>query len=95
MPLHQALTRFRDKIRVVLPRHEQGEGSPPRVTAGSTGKVGVCCATSGPGATNLVTPIADARLDSVPMIAITGQVGTSVIGSDAFQRRRSSKSAAA
>jgi acetolactate synthase-1/2/3 large subunit len=85
MPLHQALTRFRDKIRVVLPRHEQGGGFAAKGYARSTGKVGVCCATSGPGATNLVTPIADARLDSVPMIAITGQVGTSVIGSDAFQ----------
>ncbi len=85
MPLHQALTRFRDKIRVVLPRHEQGGGFAAQGYARSTGKVGVCCATSGPGATNLVTPIADARLDSVPMIAITGQVGTSVIGSDAFQ----------
>ena len=85
MPLHQALTRFRDKIRVVLPRHEQGGGFAAQGYARSTGKVGVCCATSGPGATNLVTPIADARLDSVPLIAITGQVGTSVIGSDAFQ----------
>jgi len=85
IPLHQALTRFRDKIRVVLPRHEQGGGFAAQGYARSTGKVGVCCATSGPGATNLVTTIADAKLDSVPMVAITGQVGTSVIGSDAFQ----------
>jgi len=85
MPLHQALTRFRDKIRVVLPRHEQGGGFAAQGYARSTGKVGVCCATSGPGATNLVTPIADAKLDSVPIIAITGQVGTPVIGTDAFQ----------
>ena len=85
MPLHQALTRFRDKVRVVLPRHEQGGGFAAQGYARSTGKVGVCFATSGPGATNLVTAIADAKLDSIPMLAITGQVGTSVIGSDAFQ----------
>ncbi len=85
MPLHQALTRFRDKIRVMLPRHEQGGGFAAQGYARSTGKVGVCFATSGPGATNLVTSIADAKLDSVPMVAITGQVGTSVIGTDAFQ----------
>jgi acetolactate synthase I/II/III large subunit len=85
MPLHQALTRFRDVIRVVLPRHEQGGGFAAQGYARSTGKVGVCFATSGPGATNLVTSIADAKLDSIPLIAITGQVGTSVIGCDAFQ----------
>jgi acetolactate synthase-1/2/3 large subunit len=85
MPLHQALTRFRDKIRVVLPRHEQGGGFAAQGYARSTGKVGVCCVTSGPGATNLVTSIADAKLDSIPMVAITGQVGTPVIGTDAFQ----------
>ncbi len=85
MPLHQALTRFRDKIRVVLPRHEQGGGFAAQGYARSTGKVGVCCATSGPGATNLVTSIADAKLDSIPIIALTGHVGTPVIGTDAFQ----------
>ena len=85
MPLHQALTRFRDKIRVVLPRHEQGGGFAAQGYARSTGKVGVCMATSGPGATNLVTSIADAKLDSIPIIAITGQVGSAVIGTDAFQ----------
>jgi len=85
IPLHQALTRFRDKIRVVLPRQEQGGGFAAQGYARSTGKVGVCCATSGPGATNLVTSIADAKLDSIPIIALTGQVGTAVIGSDAFQ----------
>ena len=85
MPLHQALTRFRDALRVVLPRHEQGGGFAAQGYARSTGKVGVCIATSGPGATNLVTSIADAKLDSIPLIAITGQVGTSVIGCDAFQ----------
>ncbi len=85
MPLHQALTRFSDKLRTILPRHEQGGGFAAQGVARSTGKVGVCMATSGPGATNLVTAIADAKLDSVPMIAITAQVPTKVIGSDAFQ----------
>ncbi len=85
IPLHQALTRFRDKVRVILPRHEQGGGFAAQGYARTTGRVGVCMATSGPGATNLVTTIADAKLDSIPMIAITGQVGTSVIGTDAFQ----------
>jgi acetolactate synthase-1/2/3 large subunit len=85
IPLHQALTRFRDKVRVILPRHEQGAGFGAQGYARTTGKVGICMATSGPGATNLVTTIADAKLDSVPMVAITGQVGTPVIGTDAFQ----------
>src|ERR1043165_6188018 len=85
MPLHQALTRFKDRVRTILPRHEQGGGFAAQGFARSTGRVGVCMATSGPGATNLVTPIADAKLDSIPLIAITGQVGTSVIGTDAFQ----------
>jgi acetolactate synthase-1/2/3 large subunit len=85
MPLHQALTRFQHKIRTILPRHEQGGGFAAEGYARSTGRVGVCMATSGPGATNLVTCLADAKLDSVPIVAITGQVGTQVIGSDAFQ----------
>jgi acetolactate synthase-1/2/3 large subunit len=85
MPLHQSLTRFKDKIRTILPRHEQGGGFAAQGYARATGKPGVCMATSGPGATNLVTCIADAKLDSVPLIALTGQVGTRVIGSDAFQ----------
>ena len=85
MPLHQALTRFTDQIRTILPRHEQGGGFAAQGYARSTGKPGVCMATSGPGATNLVTAIADARLDSVPLIAISGQVKLPVIGSDAFQ----------
>ncbi len=85
IPLHQALTRFRDRLRVILPRHEQGGGFAAQGYARSTGKIGVCMATSGPGATNLVTSIADAKLDSVPLLAITGQVGTPVIGTDAFQ----------
>ena len=85
MPLHQSLTRYKDRIRTILPRHEQGGGFAAQGYARSTGKPGVCMATSGPGATNLVTAIADAKLDSVPLIAITGQVGTPVIGTDAFQ----------
>lgn len=85
MPIHQALTRFRDKVRVILPRHEQGGGFAAQGYARATGKIGVCMATSGPGATNLVTAIADAKLDSIPMLAITGQVNTNVIGSDGFQ----------
>ncbi len=85
MPLHQALTRFSDKIRTILPRHEQGGTFAAQGYARSTGRPGVCMATSGPGATNLVTGLADAKLDSVPIIAITGQVATASIGSDAFQ----------
>jgi acetolactate synthase-1/2/3 large subunit len=85
MPLHQALVRFKDKLRTILPRHEQGGGFAAQGYARSTGKVGVCMATSGPGATNLVTAIADAKLDSIPMIAITGQVSMEMIGKDAFQ----------
>ncbi|GAB3782497.1 acetolactate synthase large subunit [Nocardioides ungokensis] len=72
-------------IRHILVRHEQGAGHAAQGYAAATGKVGVCMATSGPGATNLVTPIADAHMDSVPMVAVTGQVGASMIGTDAFQ----------
>jgi acetolactate synthase-1/2/3 large subunit len=85
MPMHQALTRYSDRIRTILPRHEQGGAFAAQGIARSTGKVGVCMATSGPGATNLVTAIADAKLDSVPLVCITGQVPTRVIGTDAFQ----------
>lgn len=85
MPLHQALTRYSDRLRTILPRHEQGGSFAAQGYARSTGRVGVCMATSGPGATNLVTAVADAKLDSIPIIAITGQVGTRSIGTDAFQ----------
>ena len=85
MPIHQALTRFQKQLRTILPRHEQGGGFMAQGYARATGKVGVCVATSGPGATNFVTCLADAKMDSVPVVAITGQVGTSVIGTDAFQ----------
>ena len=73
------------KIRHILVRHEQGAGHAAQGYAAATGKVGVCMATSGPGATNLVTPIADAYMDSVPMVAVTGQVASGAIGTDAFQ----------
>ncbi|GII20731.1 acetolactate synthase [Planosporangium mesophilum] len=73
------------KVRHILVRHEQGAGHAATGYAQATGRVGVCMATSGPGATNLVTPIADAYMDSVPMVAITGQVAKSSIGTDAFQ----------
>src|SRR5688572_23095479 len=72
-------------IRHILVRHEQGAGHMASGYAHATGRPGVCMATSGPGATNLVTPICDAFVDSVPVIAITGQVSTHVIGTDAFQ----------
>ncbi len=85
MPIHQALTRVSDKLRTILPRHEQGGGFAAAGYARSTGKVGVCLSTSGPGATNFVTCLADSKMDSVPIIAITGQVSTPVIGTDAFQ----------
>jgi len=73
------------KLRHVLVRHEQGAGHAASGYAHATGKVGVCVATSGPGATNLVTPLADAQMDSIPVVAITGQVGRTLIGTDAFQ----------
>ncbi len=73
------------RLRHILVRHEQGGGHAAAGYASATGRVGVCMATSGPGATNLVTPIADANMDSVPMVAITGQVGAAMIGTDAFQ----------
>ena len=72
-------------IRHILVRHEQGAGHAAQGYAAATGRVGVCMATSGPGATNLVTPLADAHMDSVPLVAITGQVGAAMIGTDAFQ----------
>lgn len=73
------------KVRHILVRHEQAAGHAAEGYAGATGRVGVCMATSGPGATNLVTPIADAQMDSIPLVAITGQVPSAAIGTDAFQ----------
>ena len=85
MPIHQVLTKVTDRLRTILPRHEQGGGFMAQGYARTTGKVGVCFSTSGPGATNFVTVLADAKMDSIPIIAITGQVSTNVLGNDAFQ----------
>src|SRR5580698_3758174 len=82
--LHQSLTKSK-KIRTILPRHEQGGGFMAAGYARATGKVGVCMATSGPGATNLVTTLADAYMDSIPIVSITGQVPRMNIGKGAFQ----------
>ncbi|RKX30048.1 MAG: biosynthetic-type acetolactate synthase large subunit [Verrucomicrobia bacterium] len=84
MELHQALAKS-NKVRTVLPRHEQGGAFAAEGYARATGRVGVCMATSGPGATNLVTAIADAFMDSTPLVAITGQVYQKFIGKGAFQ----------
>jgi len=83
LPLYDPL--FDSTIRHILVRHEQGAGHAAEGYAAASGRVGVCMATSGPGATNLVTPIADANMDSVPIVAITGQVPSGAIGTDAFQ----------
>ncbi len=84
MPIHQALTKS-EQIRTVLPRHEQGGSFAAEGYARASGKVGVCMATSGPGATNMVTAIADAYLDSTPLVTISGQVPQFMIGRGAFQ----------
>src|SRR3954462_8752812 len=84
LPAYDPLLDSR-QVRHILVRHEQGAGHAAQGYAQATGRVGVCMATSGPGATNLVTPIADAYMDSVPIVAITGQVATGSIGTDAFQ----------
>lgn len=83
--IYEALYKNRDRIRHILTSHEQGAAHAADGYARATGKVGVCLATSGPGATNLVTGIATAYMDSIPMVAITGNVGTSLIGRDSFQ----------
>lgn len=85
MPFYDALYHYTDRIKHVLVRHEQGASHAAEGYAAVTGKPGVCIATSGPGATNLITGIADAMLDSVPMVCITGQVAASLVGTDAFQ----------
>ena len=85
LPLYDAWARYEHTIRHYLVRHEQGAGHMAQGYARATGRVGVAIATSGPGATNLVTPIADAYLDSTPIVCITGQVPTHLIGTDAFQ----------
>ncbi|HMO17103.1 MAG TPA: biosynthetic-type acetolactate synthase large subunit [Oligoflexia bacterium] len=85
MPFYDALYYAKDKIRHILVRHEQGAAHAAEGYAHASGKTGVCIATSGPGATNLVTGIADAMMDSVPMVCITGQVFSTLLGTDAFQ----------
>jgi thiamine pyrophosphate-dependent acetolactate synthase large subunit-like protein len=85
MPIHQALSHVGDRVRTILPRHEEGGGFAALGYARSSGQLGVCIATSGPGATNLVACLANAQRDAVPLLAITGQVNTTVIGTDAFQ----------
>lgn len=85
MPVYDALYKFQDQIHHVLTRHEQGAAHAAQGFARISGRVGVAIATSGPGATNLVTGIADAQIDSTPLVCITGQVGVHLLGSDAFQ----------
>jgi len=82
MPVYDALMDYSGKIRHILTRHEQGAIHAAQGYARVTGKVGVCMATSGPGATNLITGIADAMIDSTPIVCITGQVASSLLGSD-------------
>lgn len=84
--IYDALYKYRDKIHHILTAHEQGASHAADGYARATGKTGVVIATSGPGATNLVTGIATAYMDSIPMVAITGNVGTSYIGKDCFPR---------
>ena len=85
MPVYDELYKYREQLHHVLTRHEQGATHAAQGYARVTGKVGVAIATSGPGATNLITGIADAHIDSTPLICITGQVGSHLLGSDAFQ----------
>jgi acetolactate synthase-1/2/3 large subunit len=85
MPVYDALTNYTDRLRHILTRHEQGAVHAAQGYARVTGKVGVCMATSGPGATNLITGIADALIDSTPLVCITGQVSAGLLGTDAFQ----------
>jgi len=85
MPIYDALYDFQDELRHILVRHEQGGIHAAQGYARTSGKVGVCLATSGPGATNLITGIADAQIDSTPLVCITGQVSSHLLGTDAFQ----------
>ena len=85
MPVYDELYKFQDKLTHILTRHEQGATHAAQGYARVSGKVGVAIATSGPGATNLVTGLADAQIDSTPMVCITGQVGRHLLGTDAFQ----------
>ncbi len=85
MPVYDELYKYSDQIHHVLVRHEQGATHAAQGYARSSGRVGACIATSGPGATNLITGIADAMIDSTPIVCITGQVPKHLLGSDAFQ----------
>ena len=85
MPIYDALYGYMDKINHILTRHEQGAIHAAQGYSRVSGKVGVCFATSGPGATNLITGIADAQIDSTPLVCITGQVPSQLLGTDAFQ----------
>ncbi|QQS50236.1 MAG: biosynthetic-type acetolactate synthase large subunit [Bacteroidota bacterium] len=85
MPVYDAMMQYQDQIKHILTRHEQGAIHAAQGYARVTGRVGVCMATSGPGATNLITGIADAMIDSTPLVCITGQVGSPLLGTDAFQ----------
>ena len=85
MPVYDALYDYKDKIRHILVRHEQGAAHAAEGFAKVSGRVGVCLVTSGPGSTNMITGLADAMIDSMPMVCISGQVGSPLLGSDAFQ----------
>ena len=85
LPIYDGLYKVSDRLTHVLARHEQGAVHAAQGYARATGKVGVCIATSGPGATNLITGITDAMIDSTPLVCITGQVPAGLLGSDAFQ----------
>lgn len=85
MPVYDALYHYQDKVNHVLVRHEQGAIHAAQGYARVNGKVGICMATSGPGATNLITGLADAQIDSTPLVCITGQVASPLLGTDAFQ----------
>ena len=85
MPVYDKLLDYKGKLKHILTRHEQGAVHAAQGFARATGQVGVCIATSGPGATNLITGIADAYMDSTPLVCITGQVFSPLLGTDAFQ----------
>ena len=85
MPIYDALYNYSDKLNHILTRHEQGAIHAAQGYSRVSGKVGVCFATSGPGATNLITGLADAQIDSTPLVCITGQVPSHLLGTDAFQ----------
>jgi len=85
MPVYDALYGYQEELTHILTRHEQGAIHSAQGYARSSGRVGVCLATSGPGATNLITGIADAQIDSTPLVCITGQVHSHLLGTDAFQ----------